>query len=305
MHNLPLKKLFIFTAILVCIGAVFWLIQKPVSPQKAPQADPQAGQVIPRHISYSFTLRNTTGQLIEKPEFWTYAPLKKTPSQSCTDLQTSHAYTLITDELGNQILHFSLPTLPPYGSKTITIQANLIMSDTPDMVKVINLKPFLKSEKYIESDNTELLTLARRLKASAPSTTAERIFQWVTNHITYSGFSGKNRGALFALKSKKGDCTEFMYLFTALCRANGIPARCMAGYVCSKNEILKPGAYHNWAEIYEGNTWQVADPQKHIFKQHSSQFIVMRILGKVKENPMGSHHRFRFKGQGLKVKMNG
>ena len=92
------------------------------------------------------------------------------------------------------------------------------MKDTPAAVEINNLKPFLNPEKYIESDNPELLTLAATLKTPDPPATSERIFQWVATHITYSGFSGKSRGALFALKNKSGDCTEFMYLFAALCR---------------------------------------------------------------------------------------
>lgn len=307
MRNMPLKKIFTCTAILaaVCLGTIFWLAKHRQPLRKEPPAVTQPGPVIERHITYSFTLKNTTGQLIETPELWTYAPVKKTAFQTCINLQASYAYELITDRLGNQILHFTLSKLPPYATKTITINADLLMTDTPQKVDVKNLKPFLKPEKYIESDNPEILTLANTLKADNPAITAERTFQWVVSHITYSGFSGKNRGALFALENRSGDCTEFMYLYAALCRANSIAAQCIGGYVCTKNEILKPGSYHNWALIYQDNTWQVTDPQKRIFRQNASWFVAMRILGETSNNPMGSHHRFKFKGQGLKVKMNG
>ena len=44
------------------------------------------------------------------------------------------------------------------------------------------------------------------------------IFQWVSQNVKDDGYSAKDRGALYALTNRKGDCTEFMYLFVALCR---------------------------------------------------------------------------------------
>ena len=63
MRNLPLKKIFICTAIIaVCIGIIFRLTK----PTEAPTKEPQAGPSIPRHISYSFALKNTTRQINRK-----------------------------------------------------------------------------------------------------------------------------------------------------------------------------------------------------------------------------------------------
>ena len=95
-----------------------------------------------------------------------------------------------------------------------------------------------------------------------------------------------------------------MYLFVALCRANGMAARGIGGYVCSENTVLKPNDYHNWAEFYQDGAWRIADPQKKVFAQNQSDYIGMRVIGKSQKNPIGKFHRFRFEGKGLKVKMN-
>lgn len=259
---------------------------------------------ISRQIQYSFTLQNKTNRLLKEAEFWTYAPVRQTSVQRCVRLEASHPYQLILDDLGNQILHFTLNNLPPYATKIITIKADLALSDTPNMIPIQDLQPFLRAEDYIESDDPGLSQFAKRFKAPNPTKIAEDIFHWVADNVQYAGYLKNDRGALYALRNKKGDCTEFMYLFVALCRVNHIPARGIGGYVYSENNILKPDAYHNWEKFYDDGVWKIADPQKKVFMQIQSNYIAMRLIGESPRNPMGKLHRFQFTGNGLKVKMN-
>ena len=267
--------------------------------------EPEDHYTIPRHIQYSFTLQNKTNRLVKEPEFWTYGPVKKTPTQQCVKLEASHPFQLISDGLGNQILHFTLENLPPYGSKIITIEADLLLSDTSNAMPLKDLTAYLQAEKYCEFDDPEISRLAKELKAPKPVKTAENIFRWVAGNVEYTGYLREARGALYALKERKGDCTEFMYLFAALCRANNIPARCIGGYVCHENAVLKPNGYHNWVEFCDGGVWKIADPQRNVFMQHPSQYIAMQVIQESSTNPMADYRRFRCAGDGLKVKMEG
>jgi transglutaminase-like putative cysteine protease len=266
---------------------------------------PEAHYSIPRHIQYSFTLQNTTNRLVKQAEFWTYAPVKQTSTQQCVNIESSHPFELISDDLGNQILHFTFQDLPPYTTKIITIKAELLFSDKPNRLPVKDLQSYLRAEKYCESDDPEIARLARKLKGPKKVKSAENIFRWVADNIQYAGYLRNARGALHALREKKGDCTEFMYLFAALSRANEIPARCIGGYVRSENAILRPNGYHNWVEFYDKGAWRIADPQRKIFMQNQSYYIAMHVISRSLKNPMGNYHRFRFAGKGLKVKMNG
>jgi len=268
-------------------------------------SSPEAHYIIPRHIQYSFTLQNKTNRLVKEPEFWTYAPVKKTPTQQCVKLEASHPFQLISDDLGNQIVYFTFKNLPPYGTKIITIEADLLLSDTSNPMLVRDLSAYLQAEKYCESDDPEISRLAKELKGPKPVKTAENIFRWVAGNVEYTGYLRDSRGALYALRNKKGDCTEFMYLFSALCRANNIPARCIGGYVCQENAVLKSNGYHNWVEFCDGGVWKIADPQRKVFMQHPSQYIAMQVIQKSSTNPMGDYRRFRCVGDGLKVKMKG
>lgn len=256
-----------------------------------------------RDIQYGFTLRNKTNRLLKEAEFWTYAPVKMTSTQKCIKLKISHPYQLIVDDLGNQILYFKLEDFPPHSTKLITVQAGLELSDIPNPIPIDDDHPFLRSEKYIESSHPELLQLARKFGSVTAKKIAENVYRWVADNINYAGYLRDSRGALYALRNKRGDCTEYMYLFAALCRANKIPARGIGGYVRSESSILKPGSYHNWAEFYEEGAWRICDPQKKVFMENSSHYIAMRIIGESPKNPMGEFNRFRFSGDGLEVKM--
>jgi hypothetical protein len=303
MRELSMKKKKVsLCLILLCLYSA--LFGKEVDSTDIRHGLTDLSSSVHRQIQYSFTLQNKTNRLLNKAEFWTYAPVKETSSQRCVKLEVSQPYELILDNLGNQILYFRFDNLPPYASKIITITADLVITDNLTLSSLQDKPLFLQAEKYIESNAPEISSFSVQLKESKPLRTAENIFQWVANNIKYSGYTKDDHGALYALRNRQGDCTEYMYLFVALCRANDIPARGIGGYIFSGDPILNPSSYHNWAEFYDDAAWRIADPQKKVFMQNSSHYIAMKIIGDSARNPMGESHRFRFIGDGLEVKMN-
>ena len=114
-------------------------------------------------------------------------------------------------------------------------------------------KKYTQPEDLIESDNPEIVSEAENLTRNVSDFHEKvlKIYEFVKNHIHYV-IQPEERGALWALKNKTGDCSEYSYLFVALCRAAGIPARVQAGFAFhSFSETLKDG--HMWAEYYLGN----------------------------------------------------
>lgn len=267
-----------------------------------------SGEAAARYIRYGFTLRNTTNRLIAQAELWTYAPVQHTATQQRIHLDASLPFEELTDKAGNSILHFTIHHLPPYAAKIITIRADLLLSDTPLPGESGNSTPSLRDrspQPYCESDDPEIMQLARQLQTNNPLRTAEQIFRWVSEHIVYAGYLKHPRGARYALTHKQGDCTEYMYLFVALCRAAGIPARGLGGYVVTQNSLLRPADYHNWAEFYVDGAWHLADPQRKVFMQHHSHYLVMHVIGaRPDDHPMQHYSRFRCAGEGVQVTMN-
>ncbi len=260
---------------------------------------------IPRHIEYSFTLKNTTNDVAEHVELWTYAPVALTSSQQRLQLGASEPFQEYNDDRHNTVVHFTVPHLAPYSTKIITIRADLLLAETPSSSPFEEPDEYLIPEIYCESDDPDINTLANRLSVGNSLETVRAIFQWVAEHVEYTGYLKQPLGAKYALEHKQGDCTEFMYLFVALCRAAGIPARGVGGYVTDKNAILKAAEYHNWAEFYLDGIWHIADPQEQVFMEKQSRYLVMHIIGDMPEDhPMQQYQRFRYLGEGLNVQMN-
>ncbi len=266
---------------------------------------PEPSYPISRHIEYSFTIQNKTNRLVRDAEFWTYAPLRQTSSQQCNHVEASHSFEVIFDSLGNQILHFKFHSFPPYATKIITIKADVMLSDTPNRVFLKDPDKHLGAQEFCETEDSEIIEVASNLAESGVMKTAENVLEWVGENVQYAGYLRQARGALYALKNEKGDCTEFMYLFAALCRASDIPTRCIGGYIVKQNAVLKARGFHNWAEFYEKGSWRLADPQHRVFAKNQSQYIGMTIIGDSEDSPMGNNNRFRLAGDGLTAKMNG
>ena len=265
---------------------------------------PQSGYRLPRHIQYGFILENTSNRAIQNAQLWTYAPVAQTGAQRCEGINPSHPFQVVTETTGNRIIHFTFDLVPPYSTKIVNIEATLLLSKEPNPSRLDDPGPFLRAQPYCESDDPAIRRLAKELEASKPLKTAENIFRWVNANVAYSGYARNARGALYALKHKNGDCTEFMYLIAALCRANKIPARCVSGYLSKEDGLLKPGAFHNWAEFYHGGAWWISDPQNGVFMKDFSGYIAMRAINEHEDPSVPRFDRFQVKGEGLKVRMN-
>ncbi|MCP4486522.1 MAG: transglutaminase domain-containing protein, partial [Gammaproteobacteria bacterium] len=150
---------------------------------------------------------------------WMYLPVQQTSTQKFISVQTSDSYHLVEDQLGNQKMVFELRDIAPYGSKIISVNLRVNMSDLPNRVSVNDLTPYLEGEKHIESDDAAIVALAAELRRNSEVSTIEAIYHWALQNMTYEGYVAEDRGALYALEHGEGDCTEYAHLVTALARA--------------------------------------------------------------------------------------
>jgi hypothetical protein len=90
------------------------------------------------------------------------------------------------------------------------------------------LRPYLSPSPYIESDDRKIQESARQVVTGKEKAweQAEAIFDWVRAKVEYR-FDRQIKGARQALDDGFGDCEELTSLFVAMCRATGIPARCV------------------------------------------------------------------------------
>lgn len=260
------------------------------------------GYPIKRLVQYGFQIENRSNEVAKDVEFWTYAPVKQTSTQKFKKLSVSHPYDLTEDEFGNQVIHMKFDFIPPFATKIVSIQAELLMSDVPNPLIIEKNNDFLRAEKHIEVKHDAIKKAASLFSGTAESD-VKAIYKWTADHIQGVAYVREDRGALYALQNKSGDCTEYTYLFTAVCRAKGIPARPLGGYIMNENGRLVAENYHNWAEFYLNGAWHVADSQMKVFMERPSRFIAMNIISDPMHNAMGEAQRFRFTGKNIHVKV--
>ena len=266
----------------------------------------QSDYDIERTFSYSFTLQNKTNKVLNNVDFWVYAPVEETSNQKVKSVTASHSYKLTKDKLGNQVLHFKIEQFPPYASKIIKLESKLLLSNKPVSKKILHKDIFLQSEKYVEVENSQIKMIANQFTIADKLKNAKNTMNWVHQNIKYAGYIEDDRGALYALKTRKGDCTEYMYLYTALMRNQGLPTRNMGGYIYKESRVLKAEDFHNWSEVYLDGKWQVVDPQNGKFLENQNNYIAFRVISEKinKKLTPSNTQRVAISNVNILVKMN-
>jgi transglutaminase-like putative cysteine protease len=290
----------IFARIAVLFYCTFSAV--PVAAASAVLSEPN--DINLKQIFYSYTLENTTSHALNNVDFFTYAPVKRMAFQRCMGIASSHSNTTQIDDRGNQLLRFSFDTIPPFARKIVSIHADIQQNHGTGWQMEINPSRYLQPARYIEAGHQRIVSTARDLSSFDPLRTAEKIYRFVSEHVRSDGYSSKEYGAVYALERGKGDCTESMYLFMALCRAAGIPARGIGGYTLVRNTVLQPSRYHNWAEFHDGATWRIADPQQKVFAVTQGDYIAMKILHDFPEREEFPFHRSYTGNDRIKIRMN-
>lgn len=288
-----MKKTYILIGIFI-VTTLFLYMHTPDSPEP--------GKI--KTLRYNFILTNTTNHTVGNVEFFTHAPTKKTPFQLCTQIETSPPCQVVSDAYGNQVLFFTFNQFPPYGKKTVAVKAVVETFDYSRSTRPNDSGAWLTPERWVESQDPLIVQKTKELKKNDIKNTVSALFNFVAGHISYSGYLRNERGARYALLHRKGDCTEYSDLFTALCRAGGIPAQRVGGYIYNQAAgKLNGNRYHNWSQALIKNEWYVADPQNRIFNERQSDYIAMKIIGTHEDRSIPEFNRFKVKGNGIAVKM--
>jgi hypothetical protein len=117
-------------------------------------------------------------------------------------------------------------------------------------------REFLKATPFVQSDHPEIVRRARAITAGQTNLLgkAEAIGNWVYEHVEKE-MTVSLPSALDVLRTMKGDCNEHTYLFVALARAAGVPARIRVGVAYRDGAFY----YHAWPAAWTGD-WVEMEP---------------------------------------------
>ncbi len=301
LHTLAMRTTVFVLAGAVLLAGLAWTAL--LLPSRETSQDERAYPAV-RTVQYSFNIQNTTNRLVQRVDFWTYAPVRETSLQQCQEISASHAYQLSQDQHGNQVLHFELTNLAPYETRVLRIRAQLGIATDAIPSRLTQHDAFLAPAPFIELGEPEIQRVANKLSHPVKADAAKKAFDWVVRNITHERYVEEDRGALHTVRSRRGDCTELAYLYSALCRLNGVPARVIGGYLHRKDGLLRPADYHNWVEIYVDGAWRIVDPHYGMFMEQESGYIAMTIITGSQVGPLADSHRFSYSGPNIQITMN-
>ncbi len=247
-------------------------------------------------MRFSLLLANPFSHELGEQQVWLYLPAGATPVQRLFDVQVSAPHTRQRDALDHTLLHLRFPRFAPFAQKQVDVRTELIMRNEPSSTDLRERQSWLSSERFIESDDTNVREQAERLRGVSDWHTARAIYEWVAQHIRYAGYLPDELGARHALVYREGDCTEYADLVVALARAAGIPARVVGGYVIEQSAIVRAQDYHDWSELYLDGTWRLADAQKRNWLTPAEDYVAFHIHREAPINPIGTAQRFRVEG---------
>jgi hypothetical protein len=120
-----------------------------------------------------------------------------------------------------------------------------------------NMAVYLKAERMLECNDDLIQQLAKNITGPNEIDVVHNIYHFVISYLDIDVSKAKGVGAAKTANSKKGMCIDYCDLFTAICRAKGIPARVVGGYQAYFHMTPK----HSWVEVYlKEYGWVPFDP---------------------------------------------
>ena len=188
------------------------------------------------------------------------------PKPPLTSFQRSVEVTVsnpepVIPEYMNTIVHqFTVKKNPP---KKISVSHNMVISvwAVNTAVNPQNIKPLSEKSKslygaclyqdsLVPAADEKITELAKNIcqKETNPYIRAKKIFTYMIENFKVESIPEESkRKAVDLLSKKKGDSYDFSVIFSALCRASGIPCRNLSGILVDSNRNTKN---HFWNEIY-------------------------------------------------------
>jgi tetratricopeptide (TPR) repeat protein len=163
----------------------------------------------------------------------------------------------------------------PDGDKTFQVITKVTVVPVSHKAKLakagsgsvpVNVRAYLGAADGFNPASPALKKIATEVKGKNSVETVKNILTWlhknikykeVTTNITKQDFKNVDE----IVERGHAECRGYTMLFTALCRAAGVPARPVWGIMFYANP--KSFSSHNWDEVYiTGVGWVPVDPQK-------------------------------------------
>jgi transglutaminase-like putative cysteine protease/sugar lactone lactonase YvrE len=179
----------------------------------------------------------------------------------------------LTDRWGQKVAHFQLADVAPlaFATARMTVSAKLYQTRYfvfPEKVGGGNDIPKPIRDLYLADDTKFSLqhpVIQKAVQEAVGEETnlywiARKIYNYVIDHMEYELAGGWNV-APAVLERGNGSCSEYSFVYIAMCRASGLPARYAGSVVVRGDDASYDDVFHRWVEIYLPKYgWLPVDP---------------------------------------------
>ncbi|MCS3903375.1 transglutaminase-like putative cysteine protease [Methylohalomonas lacus] len=131
-----------------------------------------------------------------------------------------------------------------------------VIAEVPHAVMPLDVLTYLYPSRYCESDRLMRLAELQFGYLLPGYSRVQGICNWIYDNVVYlSGSTSSGTSAFNTVTERAGVCRDFAHLGIAFCRALGVPARFVTGYVVG----LNPPDFHAAFEVYLEDRWYLFD----------------------------------------------
>ncbi len=167
------------------------------------------------------------------------------------------------DRFGNTVQHFDV--LERHDTLAVTVRSEVWtppgFEPGPLPLPKLDRWEFTRPTRYVQLDGA-----IADLAAAAPDGSGLEI-AWATARAVHEamryepGSTHVHTTALEALADGRGVCQDFAHVMIGACRARGVPARYVSGYLYDPATNGDAGASHAWVDVYDdARGWVSIDP---------------------------------------------
>jgi len=180
----------------------------------------------------------------------------------------------VEDRWGQRFAHYEAKNLAPGQSLNVEMRVAATLFAVRwhiDPARVGSLREIPKDvrKRYLADAAKFALhhpSIKKHLEAALdgerrPYWMVRKIARYIGEHMEYELAGGWNI-APTVIDRGTGSCSEYTFVFIAMCRAAGIPARYSGAVVIRGDDASTDDVFHRWAEVYlPGYGWVPADAQ--------------------------------------------
>jgi transglutaminase-like putative cysteine protease/streptogramin lyase len=230
---------------------------------------------VERDFRYHYSLRNDGTGTITEASIHLAVPYASLPNQTILgDIRWTPAPDgIVTDRWGQEVAVFRSANVPAGERAQATYGVRVRLGELhyaffPSDVKGLAAipsdvaTPNTVPTSRLQLDNELVTKTAREIVGDEenPYWMARGIYDWVRESLEYNRVGGWDVPTTL-IKRGTGSCSEYAFLYIALCRAVGLPARYEGSVVVRGDDASLDDVYHRWCEVYlPGIGWMPVDP---------------------------------------------